>query len=324
MRASEWWPTLPPGPGPARDAAIFQAVRDGHFLPIAWVPVEVVIGNLHALIGVSSDALRIGEPGDAWRVPVTPILAQRIADELSLNHGQACTCPTAQIDDLAWAKASTRIPPHYMANTDAEVAIMGTTLRSVEHSQWIDAQAAQAGHVEGLLLRNVGKAWIITPELWHRSDGADRGVNYGWHWPIQEPATNRAATPAGGWVKQGIGYAHNAAHVDYSQTLELVSEEVILTDLSNPIPTSTSLASIALDPNLCALVNHDGPVALRHPGVPCPDPGEAGGSPVACPCPWTLPPKGGGTTASLTQYLPAAIAGTALGTAAALIATRKA
>lgn len=323
MRASEWWPTLPLGPTPDREEAIIQAVRDGHFLPIVWVPVEVVIGTLHALIGVSADALRIGEPGDAWRVPVTPLGAQRIADVLTTQHGIACTCPTAQIDDLAWAKATSRVPPHYMANTDAEVQIMGTTARSWEHSRWIDAQLAQIGHQEGMLVRNIGKAWILTPSLWKRSDGDAKGVNYGWHWPTQQPETSRAATAAGGYVKQNIGYAHNAAHVDYSQTLELVSEEVILTDSTNPVPTSTSLASIALDPALCALVNHDGPLALRHPGVPCPA-GE-GASAVSCPCPWTLPPKGRGTTAALVkQYLPAAIVGTAIGTAAALVATRKA
>jgi hypothetical protein len=98
----------------------------------------------------------------------------------------------------------------------------------------------------------------------------------------------------------------------------------LLTDDANPIPTSTSLASIALDPALAALVSHEGPLPMRHPGVPCPDSGE-GSQPVACPCSWTLPPKGSGSTASLVQqYFPAALAGTAIGTAAALVATRKA
>ena len=325
MRASDWWPTLPADPGPARSSAILEAVRAGHYMPIVWCPIEMVLGQLHALIGVSSDALRIGEPGDAWRVPVTPLDAQRIADELSVNHGTPCLCPTALLDDLAWNKAASRVPPHYMANTDAEVAIMGTTARSWEHSRWIDAQLAAMGHEEGFLVRNVGKAWINTPGLWMRSDGGSRGVNYGWHWPTQQAGTNRAATTFGGWVKQSIGYAHNASHVDYSQTLTLVAEEVILTDHATGETGSVSLASMALDNELCKLISHEGPVPMRHPGVPCLVGGD-GTKPPGCPVPWTLPP-GGGAVSSLEPWkraLPVAIAGVAIGVAVAYAVTRKA
>ena len=325
MKASQWWLELPADPTPARHAAILQAVRDGYYLPIVWCPVEMVLGQLHALIGVSSDAFRIGEPGDSWRVPVTPILAQQIADELSCNHGVSCLLPTALLDDLAWNKAATRVPPHYMANTDAEVAIMGKAGRSWEHSRWIDAQLAAVGHEEGWLVRNVGKCWINTPGLWIRDDGSSRGVNYGWHWPTQEPATTRAATTFGGWVKQNIGYAHNAQHTDYSQTLTLVSDEVQLTDHASGETGLVSLASMALDNDLCKMVSHEGPVPMRHPGVACLVGGD-GTKPPGCPVNWTNP-GGGGAVASLApwkRFLPVAVAAAAIATAVAVAVVRKA
>ena len=328
MKASQWWPTLPPCTNkadlPTRHAAILQAVRDGHYCPIVWCPVEMVLGQLHALIGVSSDAFRVGEPGDAWRVPVTPILAQQIADELSVNHGTPCLLPTALLDDLAWNKAATRIAPHPMTGTEAELKIMATTARSVEHSAWIDAQLAETNHEEGFLVRNVGKIWANTPGLWIRSDGGQRGANYGWHYATNAPLTSPAATSFGGWCIQPLAYAHDAAHTDYSQTLTLVADEVILTDHANGETGSVSLASMALDNVLCRLVSHEGPVPMRHPGVPCATGGD-GTKPPGCPVPWTLP-AGGGAVASLApwkRYLPVAVVGVAIGVAGAIAATRR-
>lgn len=324
MRASEFWPTLPADPTPARHAAILQAVRDGYYLPIVWCPVEMVLGQLHALIGVSSDAFRLGEPGDAWRVPVTPILAQQIADELSVNHGTPCLLPTALLDDLAWNKAATRLPPHPMSGTEAERAIMSKTARSWEHSQWIDARLAETNHEEGFLARNVGKIWANTPALWFRPDGASRGANYGWHYTNQAQLTKPALTSFGGWVIQELALGHDTGHTDYSQTLTLVADEVILTDHATGNTGSVSLASMALDQDLCPLVSAEGPVPMRHPAVPCQQGGD-GTLPPGCPVPWKLP-GGGQKAASLAPWkrvLPVAVVGVAIGVAVAYAAARK-
>jgi hypothetical protein len=326
MRASSWWPTIPADPGPARSAAILAQVQAGNYLPIIWCPVEVVLGQLRALIGVSSDAFRIGEIGDSWRVPVTPLDAQRIADELSVNHSTPCLLPTAMLDDLAWNKAAVRVPPFKMANTDAEVAIMATTARSVEHSARIDAAIANANSHEGFLVRNVGKCWINTPGLWTRNDGASFGVNYGWHYSTHQADTKAAATNFGGEVVQRIGWKHLNTHTDYSQTLTLVSDEVQLTDHATGESGLVSLASLALDQDLCGLVSHEGPVPMRHPAVE-PVAGPDGTYPPGYPVPWKKPSGGPGAVASLAPWkriLPVAIAGIAIATAIALAHARKA
>jgi hypothetical protein len=328
VRASDWWPTIPPRAGPDRDAAILQAVAAGHYLPITWCALEVVLGQLHALIGVSSDALRIGEPGDALRVPVSARLSQQIADELSRNHETPCHVPTAFLDDLAWNQAARVLPPHPMTQTTADVAIMDTTARSAEHSAWIDQAAAELGHVEGYLLRNVGKSWINWSDLWWRADGASKGINYGWHCPTrQQIAPGQACTLRGGYVIQPPGDKHNDLHSDYSQTLTLVSEDVMLTDHSTGEQGSVSLASIALDNQLCGLVSHNGPVPMRHPGVPCEASGD-GTLPPSCPVPgdWRNAAKRP-PIASLEPWkraLPVTIAAIGIGTALALSARRKA
>jgi len=328
MRASDWWPTLPADPGPARNAAILDAVRAGRYLPIVWCPVEVVVGQVHALIGVSSDAFRIGEPGDAWRIPVTPILAQQIADELSVHHATPCLLPTAFLDDLAWNKAAVRLPPHPMTQTPELRRTMGKTARSLEHSAWIDAQLRQLGSEEGFLVRNVGKIWANTPGLWIRSDGGQKGANYGWHWttPQHNPESYPAATTFGGQVTQPLAYAHDAAHTDYSQTLTLVADDVQLTNHASGETGLVSLAAMALDQEMCRFVSHEGPVPMRHPGVPCLV-GSDGTKPPGCPVPWSLPSGGSsGKVAALEpwkRFLPVAVVGTAIGVAVAVAVARK-
>lgn len=332
MEASQWWPTIPADAGAERDAAILDAVRAGHYVPITWCALEVVLGQLHALIGVSSDALRIGEEGDAIRVPVSARLSQQIADELSIHHDLPCHVPTAFLDDLAWNQAATRLPPHPMTQTPAGVAIMGKTSQSAAHSAWIDQAAAAAGHVEGHLLRNVGKTWINWSDLWWRADGGSKGINYGWHTAqplLISPGhyTGPACTSRGGYVIQPPGDFHNDLHSDYSQVLTLVSEDVLLIDHGTGEQGSVSLASIATDNDLCGLVSHAGTVPMRHPGVPCVASAE-GVSPPSCPVPsdWRNAPKHP-PVASLEPWkraLPVAIVAAGIGTVLALSARRKA
>jgi len=321
MKASEFWPTLPTGPGPERDARILEAVRQGLYVPITWAVVAIDLGKYHAEIGLSSDAFRLGEFGDAWRIPVTPISAQQIADELSTNQGIPCVLPTAFLDDVAWNNAASRIAPHPMVFNDADRRLMATTAYSVQHSHWIDEQADAKGHQEGFLIRNVGKIWANTAQLWFRDDGAQRGANYGWHYAEQRPETNRAVTTFGGWTIQPLAFKHDTGHTDYSQTLTLVADAVVLTDRESGETGLVSLSSAALEKDLCGLFSHEGPLVMRHPAVGCIENQETGEHPPGCPVPWKIPGGAPAVAAIPTwkRVLPVAVAAVGIGVAAYLL-----
>ena len=64
---------------------------------------------------------------------------------------------------------------------------------------------------------------------------------------------------------QPVGLAHNLDHTDYSQVVRLVRADCELDGEVRP------LAEVALDPLWHVLVSDEGPVELRHPGVPALD-----------------------------------------------------
>lgn len=231
---------LPPHACREREDAILAAARAGALDPITWAPVVSERDGHRLVVYVTADALTL----EGVRFTVTHPTAQRIADLLG-GH-----LLTSRIADLAFDQAEVHVPPQ----TQTPDAAMADTARMLEHSRAVDAHLARTGVPTRVLVADVGKDWVNTPRLKTRPD---RAANFGWHAlgaPLRSP---------GGWpVWQSIGLAHNLAHVDYSQTVRLARADCELDGVVRP------LAELALRPALCGLVSDEGPVELRHPGVP--------------------------------------------------------
>lgn len=261
---------LPPDAGPARDQAILARLRasasDPGAMTLRWGTVESQVTGHAGRFHVFADALKI----DGTRILVSAALAQTIADELG------CMLLTPKLADLLWAQRTVTLRPRPQPAT----AQMGSTAAMVAQSEWIDGQIASlpdlgtlnldpVGGGPSAIVQTVGKHWVLTNQLLAHPG---RAVNYGWHFEGTFPgADGKPSTWApcaslagpGCRVIQGMGWAHDAQHTDYSQNCVLVARACEVDG------REMDLAGVLADPELAPLVSHEGPLKiLRQPGVP--------------------------------------------------------
>lgn len=231
MRGSEFVAALPEAPGPRREAAILEAVCAGHVV-LDWSPIKVR-DDRHALtFWVSSDVLRLGEPGDGVRVAVTCRTHRAIAAELD------ALLPTPRISDLVWLHADIRLGVYVQPPRPA----MASKTAFLRHHQQLEAELAGRS---GLV--TAGKDWVICRRL---ASVPGRAANYGWHLA----RGGRPGVTPGVRVVQPVGLAHSLDHVDYSQLCRLVRRRC---DLDG---ADVDLLEVLADATLASLVSHEGPV----------------------------------------------------------------
>jgi len=253
----------------ARDEAILAAVKGGMFVPIEWheVPVEHVSRQtgrvLKGTVWVAT-ALRVGEPCDYFRPNVSHPTAQRIADALGdqpkANAPKGVVLPTAKIMDAS-AKFSTVTVSPCLQQPSKD---MGSTARMLQHSTCIDKSiAGQTG-----LTNQEGKGWVNTIRLKGRPQLA---ANYGLY---AQGARYRGVLGLPLW-QAGPGTRHisgiNApaapqGYTDYSQVLATL----VRVDMHVEGRGMMDIREVAADRDLCWLISTEGPLVLRHPGVPGP------------------------------------------------------
>jgi hypothetical protein len=169
-----------------------------------WTPLPDVEG-----VQVSRDAARL----DGVRVPVTSATAEAIALEWGAE------LPTPVTHDLRHQAAATRVVPITWdyRTMQSEAAVRG-------FSAAIDAQLVGAFGERGPgLVSCVGKIWARTLRLEERRAAGEPNLacNYG----LFIPGAPYDSVLRVGKLWQQPGYQHDAAHWDYSQTLQLVRVE---------------------------------------------------------------------------------------------------
>ncbi len=254
MKAPEIIASLPPGhridpvSGAKRvvredivriDKLLFEHALLGHIIEPELIVIEA---TPQLSFAVMRDALFWGEPDSRFRGTLSHRTTQWIADRLGL------LLPTAKLVDLAFAasiqpRPQTQNPDDFMGGVDA----------MLKHSQAVDAELMIKGtHPKAINGPCVGKQWVNTVRLAgapRNAAGALLAANYGWPRVGAKPL-------------QPVGLAHDIAHRDYSQTVWLVGPFCWLDGVQ------MSLEQVANDPKLCHHVNYDGPVQMRHPGIP--------------------------------------------------------
>lgn len=217
-----------------REARMLAEITGGNvpgFLR-SFVPVTVsanVDGNLRqATYFVTPDYLAIGVDRDFFRAPMSPLIAQPIADALD------CIMPTRKMVNDIYAQAAVKLAPSPISPTTTDIARATTFYR---HHQTVEAQ--RSGQPLGGLIGGIKKDVVITPLL---SSNPNRVAIYGWH-------------QLNGLPIQPLFLGHVDFYADYSHGIRLVQREMLLDGA--PVRIEDVLA----DPGLHVLLSDEGVVA---------------------------------------------------------------
>ncbi|HEU4419221.1 MAG TPA: hypothetical protein VFT55_09800 [Planctomycetota bacterium] len=217
----------------AREAAVWREVEAGNVPAFLGklVPVQVeatVQGRRRtATFWCAPDYFGLGCDEDWFRMPITSLLAQRIADRWG------CVLPTRAMVDAIWVKAPIKLAPHPFHPDSHDIVSVALFY---EHHLRIEAQ--REGRGRDLLVAGIKKD-IVSSALIDSWPG--RVVIYGWHRPDGSPI-------------QPLSKVHTDAHVDYSHGLRLVAEDMEVDG------TATTVAAVLADPELHVLLSDEGPI----------------------------------------------------------------
>ncbi len=213
-------------------------IRSGN-VPGHWkefVPVRInsnLEGEDQTLtIFVAPDYLSLGSDKDFLRMPLSPHVAQRIADQME------CLLPTRCMVDQIYAAASIVFKPQPMAPTNE----MTRVSYFAKHNQEIENQLTERypQRSSGLLLAGHKKDVVLTSQL---AEFPGRVAIYGWH-------------EAKGHPIQPLYVGHVETWVDYSHGIRLVARRGIL----NGMPCD--LRDVLVDEKRCRLLSDEGPLKV--------------------------------------------------------------
>ncbi|SFH02945.1 hypothetical protein [Pedobacter insulae] len=178
------------------------------------------------------DYLSIGNDDAFIYMPMTPILAQKVATLLD------CSLPTKKMVDLIYAEATIKLAPAPIAPTKAM-----TTVPIFEiHNTIVQQQLApyiQLHHEGGLTAGNK-KDVIISNKIY--TEKTPKVVIYGWH-------------QLSGKAIQPVYNKHTNTWADYSHGIRLIQNKVLING------NKTTLQKILLDPKLHLLLSDEGIIA---------------------------------------------------------------
>ena len=215
----------------AREARIQQEVLGGNvpgflreFVPIT---VNATIGGTptQATYYVTPDYVSIGLDRDFMRVPMTPLIAQPIADALH------CLLPTRKMVNAIWSQAPIHLSPAPISPATVDIMLATTHYR---HHEMVEAQ--RAGNPLGPAIAGIKKDVVITPLL---ASNPGKVAIYGWHY------TN--GTPI-----QPLYLGHVDWYVDYSHGIRLVRDRMLVNGVE------MAVADVLADPDLCVLLSDEG------------------------------------------------------------------
>lgn len=212
-----------------RERAVYQQVMTGNVPDFLrqLIPISVtqtLNGQPRSATWyVTPDYLAVGSADNYFRMPMSPRLAQWIAD------GTSTTLPTSKMVDAIWQQAPYRLVPSPLTPD----ATMITVPVFWQHQLLVQSQRQTAGHTDGTLLAGHKKDVVISPRL-HDPATSGRVAIYGWH-------------QANGSPIQPVYLGHAETWVDYSHGIRLVGTSMLLdgtTVTVNDVLTSSAVQSL--------------------------------------------------------------------------------
>ncbi|RYG20753.1 MAG: hypothetical protein EOO07_04315 [Chitinophagaceae bacterium] len=219
----------------AREQLIYQEVKNGNipdFLrKLSSIAYELNIDNKTHKINMFTlpDYFAIGANDDYFYVPMTPMLAQRIANLLN------CSLPTKKMVDLVYEKAKIRLAPSPIPPTKA----MTTVPVFIVHNGILQEQLIpyRAQQLQSQLTSGNKKDIIISNKIY--TEQTAKVVIYGWHQLNGKPI-------------QPVYNKHLNTWADYSHGARFIQNRVTINR------KKTTLQKVLSDPKLCILLSDEG------------------------------------------------------------------
>ncbi|MCU4653401.1 hypothetical protein N8I71_11190 [Roseibacterium sp. SDUM158016] len=222
------------GSGSSRDSAIVAEALSGnvptHLRELQPVRFTGSVGGRQTeiVICVTPDYLAVGSDGDHVRVPLGLPAALRVADAFDMM------LPTTRMVDAIYAQADLRVSPRPMPPGPQ----MSSTDYFMRHDATLDAQFAEAGARDGLLVAGHKKDLVLANRL---SNNRGRVAIYGWHRGNGDPI-------------QPLSTVHGEYYADYSHGIRLVSRTAYVD--GRPV----DLRGLLTDGTYAGLLNSEGPL----------------------------------------------------------------
>jgi hypothetical protein len=226
-------------------------------------------------IFVSSDVFSVGTPDNFFRMPLSPVPAQRIANFLG-----DFLLPTRKLAQDIYKASDVKVAPLPLQNKGPNLP------QYVNHSQQVQAQIDAAGGKPGQLVGGHKKDVVI----WKNLRPGKVGI-YGWFKLNGQPSN---VVPENKERIQGLTDVHDVHYADYSHGIRFVSPDMIL-DGKN-----VKLENVLRDPALSGLVSDEGP--LKEVRYPTPKNLPGGNPPPATPTDSNPTDLSVASLASLTSY----------------------
>ncbi len=222
-----------------REARVVQQILGGNvpgflrtFVPIT---VSATIDGVftQATYEVAPDYLSIGLDRDFVRMPMSPAIAQTIAD------GLGCLLPTRKMVDQIYTAAAVKLAPAPISPTTVDIMLPTTFFR---HHEMVETQ--RQGYALGPLVGGIKKDVVITPRL---VTTPGKVAIYGWH--------QLNGTPI-----QPLYLGHEATYMDYSHGFRLVRNRIVVNGVE------MTVAEVLAHPTLNVLLSDEGVVTTpRYP-----------------------------------------------------------
>lgn len=174
---------------------------------------------------VTPEYMCLGSDADYYRMPMTPILGQWLANALN------CTLPTTQMVNQIWQASSCKLSPQ----TTTPDANMITEQRFWEHNGMVQTSRNANAAALGSLVGGHKKDVVITMRL-NETAVSPRVFIYGWHY--------LSGTPI-----QPLSAAHESTYADYSHGVRLISNTCLLDG-----STTTTVQAVLKDSALYTLL----------------------------------------------------------------------
>ena len=227
---------LPTPPEPQRENLIYDQIAGGNvpgwLRKLVLITTNAVIQGTNHTVSyyVTPDYLCIGSDADYFLEPMTPLLAQRIANLLD------CSLPTRKMVNDIWAQAQVKLTP---TNIPPSAAMITVPVFN-QHNNMVCAQrqACLEAHPLGTLVAGDKKDVVISTLIYtnfHKSRAPV--VIYGWQ------RTNGAPI-------QPLYNGHEQTYADYSHGIRLVQQAMMVDGAPTTVSailTNASLAALLSD-----------------------------------------------------------------------------
>jgi Secretion system C-terminal sorting domain len=227
-----------------RENAIYTQVVTGNIPDFmrALSPVTVnatINGTNHtATYYVTPEYLAIGADEDYFLMPMTPTLAQRIANKLQ------CNLPTKKMVDDIYAAAAVKLRPQPIPPSDAMITV--PVFKQHNDSVWQLRKEQLSDHPLGALVGGHKKDVVVTNKL-NNPTPTGKVAIYGWH-------------QLNGLPIQSLYTGHGDTYADYSHGIRLVQLTMKVDGVNKTI------TEVLNDPNLAGLLSDEGLIPIaRYP-----------------------------------------------------------